>query len=304
MRRKSVFSFGVLLFALIASAACLHGAGAAEPVEIPRAFPAGTYSMNQEYFSSLIRTLAGVKETLQERINLYWRVTVEQTDAGSEMTLELRRATYLSRDVHQWVRPETFDTDTEGKTEEIEAVYRLLRSATIKITFDASMAVVKIEGAAPLCEKLSASAEKVRLAAVTAGMLDEKSLTDSYAQLSFLLPQGKVSVGDHWTNSVALTLPLTGRTDVTWETEFLREETVGSDHLATLAGHCHLMLDDLTSVTTDLTAVYNTADGLNTEMTTRSVVSRTETKMVNDKEWELRTVGMVQGSQTITRYGR
>ncbi|MBO7680245.1 MAG: hypothetical protein J6S75_11305, partial [Thermoguttaceae bacterium] len=66
----------------------------------------------------------------------------------------------------------------------------------------------------------------------------------------------------------------------------------------------HLMLDEQTSVTTDLTAVYNTADGLNTELTTRSVVTRTETKTVNDKDWELRTVGMVQGSQKITRYGK
>ncbi|MBR3219905.1 MAG: hypothetical protein IKF77_08275 [Thermoguttaceae bacterium] len=303
MRRKSAFSLGVLLFALTALAVCLRGA-AAEPVEIPRSFPAGSYTMNQEYFSSLIRTLAGVKETFQERINLYWRVTVEPADAGTEMTLELRRATYLSRDAHQWIRPETFDTDTHGATEEAEAVYRLLRSATIKITFDAAMVVVKIEGAAPLCEKLSEYAEKVRLAAVTAGMLDERSLTDSYAQLTFLLPQGKVSAGDHWNSSVALTLPLTGRTDVTWQTEFLKDETVGSDRLATLAGHCHLMLDDLTSVTTDLTAVYNTADGLNTELTTRSVVTRTETKTVNDQDWELRTVGMVQGSQTISRYGR
>ena len=303
MRRKSAFSIGVLLFVLLALLRA-GGGSAAEPVEIPRAFPAGTYTMNQEYFSSLIRTLAGVKETFQERINLYWRVTVERTDAGTEMTLALRRATYLSRDAHQWIRPETFDTDTRGATDEIEEVYRLLRSATIKISFDAAMAVTGIEGAAPLCEELSASAEKVRLAAVAAGLLDEKSLTDSYAQLTFLLPQGKVSVGDHWNSSVALTLPLTGRTDVAWETEFLKDETVGPDRLATLAGHNHLMLDEQTSVTTDLTAVYNTADGLNTELTTRSVVTRTETKTVNDKDWELRTVGMVQGSQKITRYGK
>lgn len=313
MRRK--FSFNrtgwLIGFPLILAAAGLFLAAgpvaAQEKTTFARSLPAGNYSVSQEYFFSLIVTVAQTSQTAQEKVKFLWNMRVDEPNGGEPKSVHLaiRHVFFQAQDKRRLPHTLIFDSEYSSIASPVmRAFYDNLRAADIRVCFDGPLNVTKISGLESLRTTLDETAsddtEAAIFLSVVKNVLNDAALSEMFSQMFYLLPAEAVQVGDRWTNETSIALPVLGKTPVQWETQWKKTESFGSDLLATLSGKCQIPFDESTTVNVSLDGVYDLTSGLNLELTSRAVVSKKETVAVGGENQEVKTVGMVRGIQKIS----
>lgn len=311
MRRKSSFNrtgrlFGFAVF--LALAGVFPAAGRPpEKITLTRSLPAGNYVITQEFFFSLIVTVGQTSKTAQEKVKFLWNMRVDEPKDGGpkQVHLLIRHVFFQAQDKQRLPRTLVFDSEYSSLASPVmRTFYENLHAADILVCLDDQLNVTEISGLESLRTTLDETAgddmEAAIFLSVVKNVLNDAALSEMFSQMFYLLPSEAVALGERWTNETPIVLPVLGKTQVQWETEWKKTESLGSDLLATLTGKCQIPFDESTAVNVTLDGVYNLANGLNLELTSRAVVSKTENVSVGGQNQEAKTVGMVRGIQKIS----
>lgn len=319
MRRRSLSKFNpdsksnpnahrLIVFFLTAALSLVLGRAAAqEKIAIARALEPGTYSVSQEFFFSLIVSVGQTNQTAQEKARFLWTMRVEKPadGEGRDIHLSLNRAIFQAQNKKRLARPLTFDSEYASLASPVlRKFYDRLLQADIGVRLDGALNAVESSGLETLLANLTETAgddsDATILLSVLKNIFDPSSLTEMFSQMFYLLPPGEVQLGDRWTNETPISLPVVGKTPVRWETELTRIDDYASVRRATLLGKSQIQFDAATNVEMTLDAIYDLQTGLNLELISRAVVTKTEPITVAGEDHQAKTVGMVRSIQKIT----
>lgn len=281
---------------------------AQERYAFERTLPAGSYALEQDLFLSVIVTMDRQSSRVQEKAKLFWMIDVSPSEngAGPRTEMKLRRIMFQSRDDTRGLSELMYDSDHRVSAgDPLRAFFEGLLAARFSVTLknDFSVESVTVPDGFPesvVSGEFADNSEIAQILPSVRSLLSKKTLSETFDQMFYLLPEKDVAVGEQWTNQTGSDLPVLGKTSIRWESRLKELSKRQGRPQAVITGTSQVALDDQTNINIEMTNSYDVETGLCVKAVSRSVVSKTRPVTLQGVEKKAKTIGMVRSFQTLT----